>query len=381
MKIQLNEISIREITTGYSNDNEEGVVGYFGKLNIRPKYQREFVYKDAQQKAVIETVSKDFPLNVMYWVKNPDGTFTVPELPPEDKFTKITNELGTYEVLDGQQRTISICEYVAGSFSYNGMYFHSLTDVEQNQILDYNLMVYFCEGNDKEKLDWFRTINIAGEKLTDQELRNAIYTGTWLTDVKRYFSKTGCGAYGLGSDYMNGSPIRQDYLETSIKWISDDNIEEYMSKHQHDSDASALWEYFKMVIEWVQKVFPVYRREMKGLDWGSLYNHHKDQSFDSAKLEEEITELMKDEDVESKKGIYSYVLTRNEKYLNIRAFSDKQKRESFERQSGVCVKCQKIFEIGEMEADHITPWHEGGKTNSENCQMLCKNDNRIKGGK
>jgi hypothetical protein len=385
MKIQLNEISIREITTGYTNDNEEGVVGYFGKLNIRPKYQREFVYKGAQQKAVIETVQKDFPLNVMYWVKNPDGTFTVPELPPEGKFTKITNELGTYEVLDGQQRTISICEYVAGSFSYNGMYFHSLTDVEQNQILDYKLMVYFCEGNDKEKLDWFRTINIAGEKLYDQELRNAIYTGTWLTDAKRYFSKIGCAAYGLGNDYMNGYLNRQDYLEKVIGWIAKDDsnegINNYMSKHQHDENATELWEYYKAVIEWVQRVFSTYRKEMNGLDWGNLYNHHKDQSFDSAKLEEEITELMKDEDVESKKGIYSYVLTRNEKYLNIRAFSDKQKRESFERQSGVCVKCQKTFEIGEMEADHITPWHEGGKTNSENCQMLCKNDNRIKGGK
>jgi REP element-mobilizing transposase RayT len=381
MKIQLNEISIREITTGYSNDNEEGVIGYFGKLNIRPKYQREFVYKDQQQRAVIETVSKDFPLNVMYWVKNSDGTFTVPELPPEDKFTKITNELGTYEVLDGQQRTISICEYVAGSFSYNGMYFHSLTNVEQNQILDYKLMVYFCEGNDKEKLDWFRTINIAGAPLYDQELRNAIYTGTWLTDAKRYFSKTNCGAYGLGSDYMNGSPIRQDYLETTIKWISGDTIEEYMSKHQHDTDASKLWEYFKSIIEWIKCIFPNYRKEMKGLDWGILYNKHKDKSFNSAELEEKITELMKDEEVTKKSGIYEYVLTGNEKYLNIRAFADNQKRESYERQLGICPICKEHYEITEMEGDHITPWHEGGKTDTKNCQMLCKEDNRRKSGK
>jgi REP element-mobilizing transposase RayT len=381
MKIQLHEISIREITTGYSNDEEEGVVGYGGKLNIRPKYQREFVYKDAQQKAVIETVQKDFPLNVMYWVKNPDGTFTVPELPPEDKFTKITNELGTYEVLDGQQRTISICEYVAGSFSYNGMYFHSLTDVEQNHILDYKLMVYFCEGNDKEKLDWFRTINIAGEKLTDQELRNAIYTGTWLTDAKRYFSKTGCGAYGLGSNYLSGSPIRQDYLETTIRWISKDNIEEYMSRHQHDEKATELWEYYKSVIDWIQSVFPTYRKEMKGLDWGYIYNEFKDQKFDTSKLELQVSELMKDEDVSKKSGIYEYLLSGKEKHLNIRAFSDKEKRESYERQSGVCVVCQKTFEISEMEADHITPWHEGGKTKSENCQMLCREDNRRKSGR
>jgi REP element-mobilizing transposase RayT len=381
MNIKLHEISIREITTGYSNDEEEGVVGYGGKLNIRPKYQREFVYKDAQQKAVIETVQKDFPLNVMYWVKNPDDTYSVVDLPPENKLTKITNELGTYEVLDGQQRTISICEYVAGSFSYNGMYFHSLTDVEQNQILDYKLMVYFCEGNDKEKLDWFRTINIAGEKLTDQELRNAIYTGTWLTDAKRYFSKTGCGAYGLGSNYLNGSPIRQDYLETAIRWISKDDIEEYMSRHQHDENATELWGYYKAVIDWIQSVFPTYRKEMKGLDWGYIYNEFKDQKFDTSKLEMQVAELMKDEDVSKKSGIYEYLLSGKEKYLNIRAFSDKEKRESFERQNGICIVCQKIFEIGEMEADHITPWHEGGKTNSENCQMLCKEDNRRKSGR
>ena len=183
MLIELKEILIREVANGYSNDNEEGVVGYGGLLNIRPKYQREFVYKDKQRNSVIETVQKNFPLNVMYWVKNDDGSF---------------------EVLDGQQRTISICEFVEGSFSIENFYFHNLQNVEKEQILDYKLMIYFCEGNDKEKLDWFKTINIAGEKLTDQELRNAIYTGTWLTDAKRYFSKTGCPAYSIGSDYMTG---------------------------------------------------------------------------------------------------------------------------------------------------------------------------------
>ena len=176
MQIELREISVREVVDGYINNAEDGVVGYCGKLNIRPKYQREFVYRDKQRDSVIETVRKNFPLNVMYWVKNSDDT---------------------YEVLDGQQRTISICEYVAGNFSLDFQYFHNLTDTEREQILDYKLMVYFCEGNDREKLDWFKTINIAGEKLTDQELRNAIYTGTWLTDAKRYFSRSGCPAYGI----------------------------------------------------------------------------------------------------------------------------------------------------------------------------------------
>lgn len=360
MKIELKEITIREVANGYVNDEEEGVVGYGGKLNIRPKYQREFVYKDKQRDSVIETVKKNFPLNVMYWVKNEDDT---------------------YEVLDGQQRTISICEYAKGSFSLNALYMHNLTDVEQNQILDYKLMVYFCEGNDKEKLDWFKTINIAGEKLTDQELRNAIYTGTWLTNAKKYFSKSGCAAYGIGSDYMTGSPIRQDYLETAISWLSNDKIEEYMAVNQHKPNANELWLYFTGVMNWIKVVFPKYRREMKGVSFGILYNKFKDEAIDSAKLEKEITQLMQDEDVTKKSGIYEYVLTRNEKYLNIRAFTDKQKRESYERQKGICVKCKVHFEINEMEADHIKPWHEGGKTCAENCQMLCKQDNRIKSGK
>jgi len=360
MKIQLKEITIREVANWYINNNEEGVVGFDGKLNIRPKYQREFVYKDKQRDSVIETVRKNFPLNVMYWVKNEDES---------------------YEVLDGQQRTISICEYVAGKFSLNYQYFHNLEDVEKEQILDYKLMVYFCEGNDKEKLDWFKTINIAGEKLTDQELRNAIYTGTWLTEAKKYFSKSGCPAHGIGSSYLAGSSIRQEYLETAIDWISTGNIEQYMAQNQHEPNANELWLYFQNVINWIKVVFPTYRSEMKGVAFGPLYNKYKDAAIDSKKIEIEITKLMQDEDVTKKSGIYEYVLTRNEKYLNIRAFTDRQKREAYERKKGVCIKCSEHFELNEMEADHIKPWHEGWKTTSENCQMLCKQCNRTKSGK
>ena len=360
MKIELKEITIREVANGYKNHDEEGVVGYGGKLNIRPKYQREFVYKDKQRDDVIVTVRNNFPLNVMYWVKNADDT---------------------YEVLDGQQRTISICEYVASSFSLNALYIHNLTNVEKDQILDYKLMVYFCEGNDKEKLDWFKTINIAGEKLYDQELRNAIYTGTWLTDAKKHFSKSNCPAYNMGSDYLSGSTLRQDYLETAIRWLSNDNIEQYMAVNQHKPNANELWLYFQSVINWIKAVFPKYRKEMKGVAFGTLYNQFKGSQFDSKLLETEITQLMQDEDVTKKSGIYSYVLTRNEKHLSLRTFTDKQKRESYERQQGICVKCNEHYELHEMEADHITPWYLGGRTNAENCQMLCKQDNRIKSGK
>jgi hypothetical protein len=360
MKIELKEITVRELTQGYADNAEAGVVGYGGKLDIRPPYQREFVYKDKQRDAVIETITKNFPLNVLYWAVREDGTF---------------------EVIDGQQRTISICQFVEGNFAFNNRYFHNLQNDEQKQILNYTLMVYFCTGSDSEKLEWFKTINIAGEKLTDQELRNAVYSGSWVTYAKRYFSKNGCAAYSIGGDYLNGSAIRQEYFETTIKWISDDSIEHYMAKHQHDPNANELWLYFQGVISWVKAVFPKYRKEMKGVEWGFLYNQFKEQAFDSAKLEEDVTRLMVDEDVTNKKGIYNYVLTKKEKHLNIRAFTDSQKRSTYERQQGICVVCKKHFEISAMEADHITPWHEGGKTNTENCQLLCKEDNRRKSGK
>jgi len=361
MKIELHTIPVRAVAEKYVDNAEEGVVGYGGRLNIRPKYQREFVYDDKKRNAVIETIRKEFPLNVMYWVKNEDGSF---------------------EVLDGQQRTISFCQYVHGDFSIDNRAFHNLTVTEQNQILDYPLMVYFCEGNDREKLDWFKIINIAGEKLTDQELRNAVYTGPWLTSAKAIFSKSNCAAYLLSKEYVGGSPIRQEILETALGWISKGKIEAYMSAHQHDPNANELWLYFKNVIEWVQLTFTTYRKEMKGLDWGTLYDQFNRTLFDTALLEQQVQTLMLDDDVTSKKGIYPYVLTRDEKFLSIRAFTANQKREAYERQKGICPRCgsEKHYALDEMEADHITPWHRGGKTNAENCQMLCQRHNREKSG-
>src|SRR3989344_5431730 len=369
MKIDLHKIKIREVITGYKDSAEEGVTAYDGKLDIRPKYQREFVYKEKQRDAVIETIKNNFPLNVMYWMIREDGG---------------------YEVLDGQQRTISIGQYFNGDFSLNDRFFHNLTKEEQDKILDYELMIYFCEGTDKERLDWFRIINISGEKLTDQEIRNAVYTGPWLSDAKLKFSKSNCAAYLLANDggsLVSGSPIRQDYLETALSGINDGKIEDYMAKHQHDKNADKLWQYFQDVVEWTRKTFPNYRREMNNVPLGVLYNQFKDKKFDPTKLEKEITELMQDEDVTKKSGIYEYILTGNEKFLNIRAFTDKMKREAYERQKGVCPWCKKEkkekqkWNIEEMEADHITPWREGGKTTAENCQMLCKDDNRKKSGK
>ena len=238
-----------------------------------------------------------------------------------------------------------------------------------------------CSGTDSEKLEWFKTINIAGERLTDQELRNAVYHGSWVSDAKRYFSKTGCPAYSIGSDYINGSPIRQDYLETAIKWISEENIESYMAKHQQDQNASALWRYYQDVITWVEATFTIKRNKfMKGVDWGTLYNTYKDEVYDTEAIEKETAKLILDDDVTKKSGIYPYILTRDEKYLSIRAFSESIKQKVYEKQKGKCAKCGNEFELSEMEADHVKPWHEGGKTIEGNCQMLCKDDNRRKSG-
>jgi len=361
MRIELKEITIRNLTNGYKDNEEGGVVGYGGKLDIRPPYQREFIYKDKQRDAVIDTVTKNFPLNVMYWAVRDDGNF---------------------EIIDGQQRTVSICQFVEGDFAFQNRYFHNLQDDEKEQIYNYKLSVYLCSGTDSERLDWYRTINIAGLELTPQELRNAVYAGSWLSDAKRYFSKTGCPAKGIGGDYLEGSSLRQKYLETAIKWISDGEIESYMATHQHDQNANALWIYFQSVITWVSTTFTKKRKKyMKGVDWGTLYNKYKDEKYDTEKIEEETAKLILDDDVTKKRGIYPYILTRDEKHLSIRLFTDAMKQKVYERQEEKCVKCSKKFDISEMEADHITPWHDGGKTTEENCQMLCKEDNRRKSGK
>ena len=360
MEIELNEIKIRELVAGYVDDGEGGVKGYSGHLDIRPPFQREFVYDDKQRDAVIDTIMKGFPLNIMYWADRGNGT---------------------YEIIDGQQRTVSIAKYVTGDFSLNNLFFHNQPDDIQEKILNYELMVYFCEGTNSEKLEWFKIVNIAGERLFDQEIRNAVYSGSWVSDAKRYFSRSGCAAYGIGQNYMKGTPIRQDYLETVINWISEENIEDYMGKHQHNSDAKELWEYFEDVVSWIEDNFELRKKIMKGVDWGIFYNKFKDTKLDPEDIEEKTAELIADDDVERKQGIYPYILTGEEKHLNIRTFTQGMKQKVYEKQNGKCKICNEPFEIGGMEADHITPWVEGGKTNEDNCQLLCKDCNRRKSAK
>ena len=361
MEIELKDLKVGELVEGYHDDGEGGVVGYGGKLDIRPPYQREFVYKDKEREAVIDSVMKGFPLNAMYWSVRGNGT---------------------YEIIDGQQRTISIAQYVEGKFATGKRFFENLQDDEREHILDYQLMVYLCSGTDSERLDWFRTINIAGKELSGQELRNAVYAGSWVTDAKKYFSRPGGAISKLGKKYLSGSLIRQKYLETVIKWISGGEIEDYMGRHQNDKSAAPLWEYFQAVIDWVESAFTEYRKKfMPGVDWGYLYNDHKDKILDPAQIEKEVKRLIFDSDVTNKKGIYEYILTGNERCLNIRVFDDGMKQKVYEGQDGICKICEGSFEIDKMEADHITPWSEGGETVEENCQMLCKKCNREKSSK
>jgi hypothetical protein len=293
----------------------------------------------------------------MYWAKNEDGTF---------------------EVLDGQQRTISFCQFVNGDYSIDNKYFHTLTDAEQNTMLNYEVMVYVVEGNDLERLEWFRTINIAGEKVTDQELLNINYTGSWLSDAKKKFSKTNCVAVKKGDNkYVKGSAIRQELLELALEWICAykgiKDIAKYMADHQHDANANELWLHFCKVIDWVESLFPKYRKEMKGLDWGRLYAEFGNNTYDTDELEQKISALMAEDDVSSKKGVYEYVLSNctREKVLSVRAFSDKDKRTKYEQQNGICPICGNHFEIEQMQGDHIVEWSNGGRTTIDNLQMVC----------
>lgn len=375
MKIEKVEITVRDLTANYSDDGDDGVYGYNGRLTIRPNFQRSFVYSDKQRNAVIDTVRKGFPLNTMYWSKTGN-----------DK----------YEVLDGQQRTISICQYVNKDFpiKVNGYdkFFHNLTDTEKDKILDYTLDVYICEGTEEEKPEWFKVINIAGETLTPQELLNATYTGPWLADAKNYFSKRNCVAAKMADRYLKGNPIRQDYLEKALAWIADrDGLESgqrYMAIHQHDADANDLWLYFQEVISWAKRIFPNADKKLtESQDWGYLYNQYKIKTYNTNTLSDDIKRLIMDDDVTKKTGIIPFILSdrtwRDEKHLFLRAFTESQKLRAYERQGHKCPLCvangiNTEYAFEDMEGDHIIPWSKGGHTTDDNLQLLCKECNSAK---
>lgn len=361
MEIRKHNVTVADLVAGYTDRGEDGVVGYGGRLDIRPPYQREFVYEHKDQVAVIDSVVHGFPLNVMYWADREDGT---------------------YEVIDGQQRTISLARYVDGDFSYDKLYMGNLTPVERERIMTYPLMVYVCNGDDREKLRWFETVNKVGKELTPQELRNAVYSGSWVSDAKRYFSRTGCPAYKVGNRYVKGRANRQEYLQAAIDWDSGGNIEDHMARHQHKADAKDLWDHFRKVIDWVEAVFTNPRPKiMRGVDWGALYRDYHDADLDPVALEKRVRELIIDDEVQDKSGIYPYLLTGDKSVLKRRQFSEEVALATYEEQDGKCARCGKSFAFEEMEADHIVPWSKGGKTTKENCQMLCRECNRKKGAK
>lgn len=373
MTIKQTEVTVREITQGYTNNDEQGVRGFGGQLDIRPPYQREFIYNEKEQEAVITTVLNGYPLNVMYWVKRSDDA----ECP--------------YEVMDGQQRTLSLCEYVAGKFSHDFKNFFNQPMDVQNKILDYKLTVYVCEGEASEKLEWFKTINIAGKALNEQEINNAIYAGPFVSDAKRHFSKSNCGAYRLGKDLVNGTPIRQDFFKKALEWIAEHETRNghrqtavgYMAQHQHDPNANNLWSYFQNVLNWAMTNFSLkkFKKIMKGLNWAELYDKYRNETLNTEELERRISALIRDGEIQKQTGIIPYVLTGDERHLDLRSFPEDIKLAVWERQSHICPICGKEFDFEFMEGDHITPWREGGRTVTENCQMLCRECNRRKGAR
>ena len=373
MTIKQISVTVGEITKDYVNNDEQGVRGYKGLLDIRPPYQREFIYNEKEQQAMITTVLNGYPLNIMYWVKRNDDA----ECP--------------YEVMDGQQRTLSLCEYVAGKFAYDFKNFFNQPADIQKKILDYKLTVYVCEGEESEKLEWFKTINIAGKSLNEQEIRNAVYAGPFVSDAKKHFSKTNCAAYRLGKDLVNGSPIRQEFFKKALDWMAahetrygkPQTIVGYMSEHQHDLNAGPLWTYFQSVLHWTMDTFNMkkFKKIMKGLDWAKFYDEYHEKSLDIKDMEQRIVDCLSDDEIQKPQGIIPYVLTGEERYLDLRAFPEKIKLAVWEQQGHKCTLCGKEFDIEFMEADHITPWCDGGRTVLENCQVLCRECNRRKGGK
>lgn len=373
MTIKQIEVTVGDIARGYINNEEQGVRGYGGQLDIRPPYQREFIYNENEQQAVISTVLKGYPLNVMYWVRRSEDA----ECP--------------YEVMDGQQRTLSLCEYVDGKFAYDFKNFFNQPADIQKLILDYPLTIYLCEGEPSEKLEWFKTINIAGKPLNEQEINNAVYAGPFVTDAKRHFSKSNCGAYRLGKDLVNGTPIRQEFLKKALEWMSEHETREgkpqsvvgYMAEHQHDPNANNLWTYFQNVLNWTITNFDLkkFKKIMKGLNWALYYDKYHSTTLDTADLASRISKLILDSDVQKQMGIIPYVLTGDERHLDLRGFPEDIKLAVWEKQHHICPSCQKEFDYEFMEGDHITPWREGGRTVIENCQMLCRECNRRKGGR
>lgn len=380
------EITVADICEGfvYNELEGKGLFGLSGKLTIQPEYQRAYIYADGKKDvAVIDSILKGYPLGLIYFVKVSD-----------DKF----------EVLDGQQRITSFGRYVTGKFAVkdeNGMeqYFGGIATDKQKKILETKLTIYECEGEETEIKQWFRTINIAGIPLNNQELLNAIFSGPFVTLGKEEFSNSQNSNIQKWSAYISGSANRQDFLECALDWVSKGKIDDYMSRHRYDTNITELKTYFNTVIDWVSGVFKDVEREMCGLEWGRLYETYHKTAYNPAKVSAEVQKLYADSYVKNRRGIFEYILggSVDTKLLDVRVFDEATRKSVYATQTATaqtkgesnCPLCAlghdanktKIWKLAEMDADHVAAWSKGGTTSFINCQMLCKTHNRAKGNR
>jgi 5-methylcytosine-specific restriction endonuclease McrA len=380
------DITVKDICDGfvYNELEGKGLFGLSGKLTIQPEYQRNYIYADGKKDvAVIESILKGYPLGLIY-------------------FNKVSNDV--LEVLDGQQRITSFGRYVTGKFAIkdeNGMeqYFGAIASDKQSKILEAKLLIYECEGTESEIKDWFKTINIYGVPVNHQEILNAVYSGTFVTLGKAEFSNSQNSNIQKWSAYISGSVNRQDFFECALDWVSKGNIDDYMSRHRYDKNIKELKAYFNSVIDWISAVFVDVEGEMRGLEWGRLYEQYHSKSYNPSKVSKEVKELYGDSYVKNRKGIFEYILggSTDTKLLDVRVFDDPIKKDVYSKQTAKaqssgksnCPLCavghdvnkSKIWKLNEMDADHVAAWSKGGATNIKNCQMLCKTHNRAKGNR
>jgi len=381
-------ITVKDICEGfvYNELEGKGLFGLSGTLTIQPEYQRNYIYASdggKKETAVIESILKGYPLGLIY-------------------FNKVSES--NLEVLDGQQRITSIGRFVTDKFAIkdeNGMeqYFSGIAGDKQSKILDAKLLIYECEGKESEIKEWFKTINIAGVPLNNQELLNAVYSGPFVTLGKEEFSNSQNANIQKWSAYISGSANRQEFLERALDWVSKGNIGDYMSAHRYKREIAELKKYFNDVINWISNVFIDVESEMRGLEWGRLYEKYRTKSYNSIEISAKVRKLYSDPYIKSRKGIFEYILggEMDTKLLEVRLFDDATKKAVYITQStkaaakgkSNCPLCaighdankSKTWSLSEMDADHVAAWSKGGKTDAKNCQMLCKTHNRAKGNR
>ena len=379
-------LTVEDICDGfvYNELEGKGLFGWGGKLTIQPEYQRNYIYADGKRDvAVVDSLLKGYPLGLLYFVKTGENR---------------------YEVLDGQQRITSFGRFVRNKFpvvDVGGLphYFDGLDPEQKARILGSRLTIYVCEGEEAEIKEWFRTINIAGVPLVEQELLNAIYSGPFVTAAKAVFSNSGNSMMQKWKSYVAGDERRQKVLETALKWVSGGQIEDYMGRHRFDADCKGLLAHFTSVIDWIDGTFKGVKDEMCGLDWGRLYETFHGNAYNPAKVWARVESLFADEFVTDRRGVFEYVLggETDTQLLNVRVFSEKEKKTVYARQTAEAMKkgvsncplcavghdanARRVWKLSEMDADHVTPWSKGGATDLSNCQMLCRTHNRAKGNR